>query len=292
MASLEPADALFASLLASETEPVQVRCEAARCLRRSGSQAAVQHLVDGTRIGDPRVLASVLTALGQVGGIEVVDVLLEAERGSTGRTARIARFTAALLCHQAGIDRVDLPPIGPLSDAPAGRTRPIEFTRATPARSALRGLAAPRGLAFATDVGYGVRCGRGERLLLLDRRYTEPDGVGKIGRRPALVGAVADRDEEDGEHSITWFLLTSPVRGTGGVDVRLCRPTGEAVFAGTATVDGETAQFSVRTVVGSRAEPVEISGRFGGGGLDVITARAGAAPPMRRSTVEDRERGL
>ena len=126
--------------------------------------------------------------------------------------------------------------------------------------------------------------------MLLNRTYAGPDAVEKIRHHPALVGVVADRDEEDGEYSTAWFLLTSPMRGTSDVDVRLCRPTGEAIFAGNATADGDAAQFRMRTVAGSGAEPVEIVGTFGSGGLAVTTARAGVAPPKRTST-RDAERG-
>ena len=279
----------FGSLLESEKEPPQVRGAAAGWLGRSGTHGALERLVGATRTADPRVLVPVLTALGHTGGIEALDALRTVLARSAGPTARLARFAAALIAHRHGLAGPDLPATGELLPAPAAG-RSIEFRRASAeeAAASLRALARePLGIEYARDGAYHVRCGRSERMILLNREFARPGAAQKLSERKSFIGVVADRDVERGAYFTALLLLSSPLAGTREIGIQLCRPSGEPVLAGSASIAGGKARFQVRAVPRPGGQPVQIDGKFGGDTLEVTTAVAGGAvTPGRAPTRE------
>lgn len=283
---------LFTALLENESEPTPLRGAAARWLGRSGGSDTLARLLGDERLRDRAVLAHVVTALGRSGGREALDGLRTVAASGTDRTARLARFAAALVCHRHGIEGADLPPAGELWPPPTDG-RPIELRRASAEETAagLRALARePLGIEYARDGAYHLRCGKSDRLVLLNRELAGRGATARLGERKALVGVVADRQTERGEHSTFLLILSSPTRTPGRVVLQLCRPTGEALLAGSAVIDGAAARFEARSVARPGGQLIRINGTLAGGELALTTAIAGRLGQPRRTPTPDTRR--
>jgi hypothetical protein len=254
----------LAAVLEDEAAPSELRALAALALARTRSPAAPEILLRSAGVRDPRVLAAVLRALGTAGGEAALPAVLEAGKRATGAAAEEARFAASLISYRLGLAGNELPLPGERDrvEVPPDAARPIDVARAGPreAELVLRTLGPePAGVELAEAPMWRLRCGRTAWMLALNRECAGADLAERAARRKLLAGVVAWRSPETGRWSVGLLVLTSPsAEVPGRVDVLACRPSGAVVLAGSARVDGASAEVSLGAVTRPGALGVRI----------------------------------
>lgn len=257
----------LAALLENENESPRIRYLAALTLGRIRTAEALRILVRNVETRDEGVQAAVMRSLGRLGDRSALDAIAAVMGKTGGMAERDARFAAALISHRLGLEGNDLPVPEEKDylDILPGAARPIQFIRADAADAefCLRSLAAdPFGIEFAEQPMYLVRCGRTVLMVVFARELFAPSRLRSLEERKTIAGVVALRNPTSGLYSVSLLILTSPARPANGFHVLLAHPHGKVAYGGSARVEEDTAEFSIRAVAHPGAFAVRIQGRL------------------------------
>lgn len=280
----EVAMPLLEEVLADAGRPPADRRAAAEGLGLVATPEAERLLLGVARHRDPRVQQAAFKALGLFGGPDVVRELAKVQARDE-HALRQLRFAQALVAHRHGM------PEGPfLPDPPPGRTRLTARSRTTgftlaemspQATRAERGrLHGPTYGMSSAGRGLALRCGRNEWTVLLNNELAATSrALTRLPDRPWIAALLALRYPIGVRATVQYVVLSRPHRG--GVHLDVVRGDGEAVYAGTATVDGAVTSFSISEVERPGAAPVRVAGRISAKGVELDLARAA---PRRAGT--------
>lgn len=282
----------FQTVLENEIEPEGIRYLAAMNLWRTNTPAAVEILIENTKIRNERVLSGVVKALGRIGDRAALDAVVVAQRDAAGLAAFHARFAATLISHRLGMQGNELPVPSDRDYLELSRdaARAMDFTRASAADAefCLRSLGAdPFGIEFSEQAMYQVRCGRRVLMALFNRDFAGKDTVKKLRERKAFLGVIAARSEETRSYFVKFLLLTSPFGQSDTINILIYSDNGDPVFGGLARVERGRAEFIIRAVSRPGAFPVKIEGTFEDGRLEIKTSLSGVLVQKKRQPIKD-----
>jgi hypothetical protein len=264
----------------------QVRAGAVRIYTRAAGAAAVPTLLRVLEEGTERVAAAVAPALGRVGTPDELDALRRLRTGASGGLLRRrATFAEALVVHRFGLtDReTALPPVETLP-APSS-TGALAFSGVRPGLTRRdRVLKAVQRELPAFDVGkqdvYEVQCGPRLLEIAVDQDFVGPEGAARLRSRPAAPAVVAVRSPEHDDFYLALIALSSP-DGKDGVTVRLCRPSGDAVYLVDGSLRGDELALELRTVQAPGATPVAGQVRLTTGGIEISGVSGSVSTPAQ-----------
>lgn len=289
LAALRRADTeqILGDILGDEKTPPRFRHVAAMGLATMRSPRALDLLVGHLDAKDDRVRAGVLQALGKIGDERALAAVTRAPRGEPGGTMdRRIRMTAALIAHRLGTEGDGLaqtkkPRIVKLA---ANTSRRIDLRRADePAFDLI--AASVSGDAYGVEIApaatYRLLCGKKESAILLDRRLTAPDGMGRMRSRKSIAGIIATKNETTRAFSAWLLLLCSPLDGKG-IDIAAVSIDGDPILAGRGTATDTAMTFSLGAVDRPGAFELEINGTVDANGLTFEKARSSVFVRTRR----------
>lgn len=267
----------FEAVLENEKESPEIRYLAAIYLGKIPAPAVIEILVKNSHVRDERVLEGVMKALGWIGDKSALEAISTAKKRVKGLAAMQAEFAATLIAHRVSLEECELlvPETRNHVKLDLHCARPFRITRADDADAefCLRSLAGqPFGIEFSEHPMYQVRCGRNTWMILFNRDFGGKSSVKTLGKRKAFLGVVAIRSEETRLYSVSYLLLTSPVKDEDVISVLVYRTNGKLTFAGTARAVGNCADFSILALLQPGAFAVKIEGTFEDGRLDIKTA--------------------
>jgi hypothetical protein len=286
----------FEVVLESQEELPEIRHLAALYLGKINTPSALEILIKSSEVRDEYVLAGVMNALGRIGDEASLDVVSRVEKGATGSAAKQARFAAALIAHRLGLQEHDLPKPNDEDyinvTGSVARPLPITLAHAADAEICLRSLSnQPFGIEFVERPTYQLRCGRSAWMILFNRDFADRDSIRALKERKALLGVVARRSMTTGLYSAVFIVLTSPSESASRLDILVHRTNGDLAFGGSAQIEGDGAEFSIRTASRPGAVPVRLEGTFENGRLDMKTALSAVfASRSKGYPVEELER--
>jgi hypothetical protein len=256
-------------LLDDENQESRVRHSAALAMGRVGTRKAIAALHKAEKVKDRYVLRGVRQAL---------EGLAEGLARPTKKEAQPPTWGERLEAFRKGSEELELPfpDSRRLLRLDPKRVKAIE----TPELEAEPGEAVEHlsrvmpGLSLSTERAMAVRCAGRDVMVLFEQTYTTAGKAGDLLSRKAAVGLVAVRyDVETRTWSPRYHVLTQPSRKKGEIQVLLTTRRGEVVYAGTARLKGERAEFTLLAVDRPGAEPTEIEGVFEDGALQSLSVR-------------------
>ncbi len=263
-------------LLLDEKEMPRLRAMAGPLLAQTGKPAAARALERGLAAKNDLALRGALQGLELAGG-KTVPKALQRLRQRKGLVGRMAGRTAALLNHRLGLKGAALTPasssvlrVNPKRAAAIAIT-PARGKRVAEAIAKLAAAAPSLRLAAAGAVA--LSCA-GRSYLFLFHEEALRGGLDRLRERKALAGVVAEKEELEGNSwAVRYQLLTEPLP-PAGLRLVLATSRGTPLFAGTAKIKGEAAQFSLRALDGPGAVAIDVRGRFERGRLAFDAARS------------------
>jgi hypothetical protein len=266
----------FEAVLENEDESPDFRYIAAINLGKINIPAAIEILVKNCYIRDERVLIGVMKALGRIGNTSALDAIATVRKNSTGIVAMQADFAATLIAHREGLDNYELfsPETHASIELDSSCARPMRITEADDedAELCLRSIASqPFGIEFLEHKMVQARCGQNTWMILLNRDFGDKNCVQKLEKQKAFLGVVAIRNEKTRLYTITYLLLTSPAKNEDSIRIQIYRTNGVLSFAGTASLMGDSAKFSILALPLPGAFGVKIEGIFEDGRLNIET---------------------
>lgn len=290
----------FQALLENESEPPEIRFQAAIHLGQIRQPEAEEILIENSRVRDERVLAGVIKALGQIGGKQALNAVLSTGEYARGRVAAETKFAATLISHRLGLEGSAITPaddVGYLA-VEGECTRPFHVMRADYAEAelCLRSLGyRPFQIELSEDA-YELRCGRRVWMLLFNRQFTGHGVVTKLQERIAFPAIVALKSAT-GLYSAAFLVLTAPAESAQTINITVYRSTGERIFGGPARIDENQVRFSIHAVARPGAFALQLAGILSESGLEIQTALSGLfvqekRHPIRESTPSESRRHL
>lgn len=229
---------LLGRVVASAKEAT-ARSAAAIELRRLPSAGAREKLADALpREREPRVAADMALSLAFVGNEQDVETLMNAARALEEGFARDrARFAAAFVAHRLGLREPDLPfpkaRLGVGEKTVGIQARGLEEPEVALALDALD--ADPVGIDTAPELVHALACGPRTLYLALNREIAS--SLGDLRGRKAVLGVIETYIEAHERAAPAMLVLTDPAEE--GFEVFVTRLTGEPLYRGTGTVQGE-----------------------------------------------------
>ena len=244
------------------------------------------------RLGGPDDLAAVST-LGRLGGPDDLAVVERAGRDASPLLDARATFARTMLVHRFGLaEQVEPPPADLLSEpGPAGTAFASTPTGALRASTVLAAVRAdlPEVSGDTHDV-LDIACRDRVLHLVVRRDLADPGARRELLGAPAVLGAVATRDDEFDTVSVALVVLSRPT-APDAFALTVARMTGEPVHAGTARLmpDGDLAA-DLLAVRHPGAPACRIRALASGSGVEVF-GRTGRTAVEPRRTPERRPEG-
>lgn len=269
----------FEAVLINDEESPDIRYLAAIYLGKINTPAALEILIQNSRIQDEFVLAGIMKALGGIGDRSALKTVSMVKDEGKGVAASEAKFAAALISYRLGIQGNDLemPTKREFLKFPASCARPLQINQAdsSDAEFCLRSVSyQPLGIEFAEHPMYQVRCGRDDLMILFNRDCLKQRAAQRLMKNKALLGAIAKRDEESKHYSVAFLMLTSPGEEKNIINIFICRTNGNLIFGGLAQVKNDRAAFSIQAFARPGAFALELAGNFENGRLEIEKALA------------------
>lgn len=282
----------YEAVLANGSDAPVTRHLAALYLGMVNTRVSREILIEHTNIREEYVLAGVMKALGRIGNEAALAAIERVQRTAKGPAASQAALAASFIAYRLGLPGHELSVPSASDYAPPLTTDSAHIVtaraHAADAELCLRCLAhRPFGLEFVESPMYWMRCGRNIWMMVLNRDFVRPGAIGALTARKTCLGVVARRSQSSGLYAAALVILTSPAAVANGVDILAHRADGGLVCAGHARVDGNRAQFVLRSVARPRAFAVQIEGTLAEGELEVTTALT-SSTGHKRELVEER----
>ena len=269
-----------------------VRAAALRALGAVAPDRAVALARDLRDPGERLALAAVST-LGRLGGPDDLAVVERAGRDASPLLDARATFARTMLVHRFGLaEQVEPPPADLLSEpGPAGTAFASTPTGALRASTVLAAVRAdlPEVSGDTHDV-LDIACRDRVLHLVVRRDLADPGARRELLGAPAVLGAVATRDDEFDTVSVALVVLSRPT-APDAFALTVARMTGEPVHAGTARLmpDGDLAA-DLLAVRHPGAPACRIRALASGSGVEVF-GRTGRTAVEPRRTPERRPEG-
>jgi len=262
------------TLLLDENEDATARRLAAVNLWKSNTATAHGHLLKAAgTVTNPEILGALVKALGRVGGKNAFDTVVAIENKAQGLLKSQAAFAASLLSYRHGIPGHDLPVPKTYLPMPVEGQERLKFNAPAPEEVEIftSSLARePYGISFSKELMQQFSCQRGGWMMAFNKELSTDGGLSILTSRKTLLGVLAGKNSADGRYSTSCLMLSSPGRAKGTVNILIYRITGSAVWAGTASVKGNEANFKLQTAGSLGVVPMEMEGSLAAGGTLTI----------------------
>jgi hypothetical protein len=274
-------------LLENGQESSEIRHLSARGLYKVNTPEAVNILIRNSQVEDERVLTTVMKGLGRIGSENALEAIARVRDRARGIAAFQAEFAAALISYRFGLLGNDLsvPDNSEYLQIASETSRSFQVVKASEheAQACLQSLAdQPFGIQYSEKNLYQIQCGRNNWMLILNQAFADQNAVQILQSRKAFPGVIAAKYEETGLYSTAFLLFTSPTEQPNILNLLVHRSTGEQIFGGTAQVEGNKANFSIRSISRPGGFPVKVEGSFEGGNLDFETTLSETQVQERR----------
>jgi hypothetical protein len=270
-------------ILDDELEDPRTRIAAATALGRLGTPAARQALRLRLDTPDARLLRGIRQALDHLAG-----AAKESEAAEPGEPSQPPTWGQTLAAYRTGSPGFEIPypPENRFAsvDPSDAQTVTPEATPPSLVSSAIAEIHRHLpGLSLSRQNALYLRCDDMEWLVLLASGKPAPKTPSDLARQKALLGMVAVRFEaENREWSPKYYILTQPGGAAGQVQIFLTTLRGRLALAGTAQVQGDRLEFSLRFLPEPGAIPFEVSGAYESGvvRLERLLAARTRLPPI------------
>jgi hypothetical protein len=265
-------------LLENKNEPSTIRYLAASGLGRMNTAEARIILAENIQNEvDERVAGSILTALGRIGDANSLSSILNVKGRLTGSALSRAEFAASLISYRLGLEGNNLPlPSGQDYLAIPDDAQQMIVSEADDKEIKLcieSLIYEPFGIEIAKKPAYQINYDKGVGIVLFNRETASQEGVNLILERKTFLGLFADKMEESGSYSVSYLIFTSPGGPSNQIDIVITNPAGVLVCGGTAKIEPNKIEFSIRSVSQLGIFPLIIEGLFRDGELEITTAK-------------------
>ncbi len=145
------------------------------------------------------------------------------------------------------------------------------------------------GVELSSRVGYELECFGRELTLLVNEAVEDDPPARYLRTRSELFGVVAVHYTlESDTYSPKYFVLTQPADDDGPVPILITTLNGDVLYAGEATIEGDSVQFRVHGLERPGSSPLLIEGRYEDGELQIEQARS--QRPTRSQRLSPRRR--
>lgn len=187
---------------------------------------------------EPRVAADMALSLAFVGNEQDVETLMnKADELQEGFARDRARFAAAFVAHRLGLAEPHLPfpeaRLGIGEKTVGIQARGLEQPEVAVALDALD--ADPVGIQTAPELVHAIACGPRTLYLALNREVAS--NLGDLRGRKAVLGVIETYIEAYERAAPAMLVLTDPAEK--GFEVFVTRLTGEPLYRGSGTAEGE-----------------------------------------------------
>jgi hypothetical protein len=278
----------FAAVLEDEKQPSELRYLAAIYLGKITAPAAMHILIHNSNVRDELVLSGVMRALGCIGDRSALAAISQAKQHAHGLAMVQAEFAQTLIAHREGVHELDVAVAEQTNHLTmdANDTHPFEIIPAnsSAAELCLRSLAdQPYGIEYSEQSMYQARCGRSNWMILFNRDFAQKNTTVKLRKQLTLLGTIALRDAETGLYSTMYLVLTAPAIDQQTVNILVYRTAGRLIFAGSAVIKDNHAEFSILAVRRAGAYSLQVDGVFEDGRLDIHTALSTSFIPIQKN---------
>jgi hypothetical protein len=279
-------EALLTEVLENPREERRYRVVAAITLGRIDTAEAEHALMRNLTPSQP-ALGEVLKSLGRTGDRPAL-AAIESMKLSGDHPARGAWvFATALISYRLGLEGHDLqmPAEKDLLQPDTKDARPIDVRKLDEEQARIVIDALKRypygGIEFDTRAVTATYCAGEVNVICINREFIGA-GLAKAGERKALVAVAALRSPETGDYSPSYLALTRPVASGGRIEVLVTRCSGKPALAGTARIEGATAEFQLRSVRRPGARAIVIRGTLRDGVVQAAEAASSITQEPRR----------
>lgn len=274
---------LLLEVVTDSAKQPRLRYIAALEVYKVGGDRGEVALVEAARRADAGSAPALALGLGRIGGADKI-ALVEQLAATTPRHARpVADFAATLLAYRHHLDGHDAraPSSRAMQDLGRRRARPIEVStaRAPDLDRALAALSSePIDVALDRSSAWRVNC-EPNTFVWVWSADSKGGSLGALGETRLVAGLLLRRHPIEPTYSLSAIGLATPTRG--GVRLTVHRAgSGRVLYAGVIDRDGN-AQLQARDHPGLAA--VDIRGRVGEGGAEVLSARSAVLAQKARS---------
>jgi HEAT repeat protein len=277
-------------LLENSQEPAKIRILAAAGLGDINKKEAMNALIKNTQIDDQSVLASIVRAMGKYGDRGSLESVLKAKERSEGFVASQAAFAAAVISYRLGLQGNDLPIPTNILDVP-NNGKQIEISQANQKelKICLRSLGEESyGIKLSDKRAYQLSFGKTTDIMVLNQDFITQNAIEVLLERKAILGIVAEKNNEDGHYFVLYLVLASPSRDPPRmINLLLASPGGRILHVGKAEIKNNEIAFSVHSVAEVGIIPVKISGIIRDERLEILSARLSSVIPLRIQPKEE-----
>lgn len=253
------------SFLENPNESPIIRYSAAIALADINTPTAREILVKNTDIEDKQVLEGIIMALGRIGDEHSLTTILGLAKKNTGHIAKRAEFTASLISYRHGLKGNELPDatecdyLSIQSDVQSIR---IVQTEEEVLRKCILSIKNKTfGIGLLERPSYQLKLGKNVNIILLNSDIVINGGIKLLLEKKAVLGIVAQKNEETGEYFVGYLILTSPVAEKNRINILLARSHGKISFGGIATVnDNSDVVFKIQSISEVGLYPLRIEG--------------------------------
>jgi hypothetical protein len=258
VAGREGTGALLRRVLLSDADDA-LREAAAFHLRRFPGAESEAALLRTYRDARGALRHDVLGSIARIGDQASLEHLRSALDGASAPERR-AEFAASVIAHRLGVSGSEPTRPERLLERIEGPAHAFATATLTSPKLAemLPSLAGDLfGLEPRLDRSFGLTCAGRALVLLLDSRAFADDIPALLSCRPALLGLVARRGDEDGTYS-TWRLILAGPRSNGDVYVSVHSTNGTRVYYGITKHDAKSFTLNLSSVARPGAGAVAV----------------------------------
>ncbi|MGW6726008.1 HEAT repeat domain-containing protein [Nocardia sp. NPDC055029] len=263
------------------------RVAALRGLGRVATPAAERLLLGHITDADPAVRREAFAALGTFAGTSALNALMALDETGDNASQRQLTLTRAMIAHREGADGPFLPDISGSRPGTRGdddtREVSLELKSAEDTTEDAERFRGPTFGIDLTDRAYGLRCGRAEWSVFVNRDLGSSFSAReRMLERPWIAALMARWALPALAMTTQYLVMTRPVGLSVRVDV--VRTDGEIAYTGSAELVGEELAFSVTDVDRPQTVPTTLAGAIEPDGVRLDVAAVSTKRVGKRQT--------
>jgi hypothetical protein len=287
VASAEVAVPVLEQVAGDRTVGRADRVAAIRGLGSVATPTAEELLLGHTTDADPNVRREAFAALGTFAGMTALSMLAGLDEPDDDASRRQLALARAVIAHREGVDGPFLPEVsGRRPDDPGPENRLAVNLELKSTEATADDVERFRGPTFdieLADRAYGLRCGRAEWSVLVNRDLGSAFSAReRLLERPWIAALLARWAPPAVATTTQYLVLTRPVGRSVRVDVS--RTDGVIAYTGSAEPAGDELAFSITDVDRPQTVPTILSGTFEPDGVRLDVAEVAAERRARRQT--------